>query len=223
MGLPALMAVSLIGALGSVIAPSAAYADTTVTCVPVDVNNCTITIALTSDMNEELSSTMPDSHPWYLNELEGNAVHAPYEITDPGWDGSDANTSGHVWDGQLTTGDNEPAGGTAILTFRHLKPTSKPYVFDMLSVPSRTTHGAAVTVSASVTPKPKKGHLLLQCMSRTKWKELKALSYNAHHKIWVAHLKWTATAHTVVTCRLQATASTGFATTNSHTFRVRTT
>jgi hypothetical protein len=205
---------------------SAAHADTAVTCKPSNLNTCVVTIPLTSDMNEELSSTMPDNNPWFLNEADGNSVHAPYSLIDPGWDGSDANTSGHVWDAQLTTGDNEPAGGTAVLTFRHVKSISKPtptrYKFSHLSAPARAKRGATVTIAAAVTPKPAKGHLLLQRESGRKWIRAKTLAYDSRHKKWVTHLTLTGRAHTTTTYRLEATAAKGLKAAHSHTFRITT-
>jgi hypothetical protein len=205
---------------------AAAPASTPVTCVVANLNKCVVTIPLTSDMNEELSSTMPDDHPWYFNEGGGNSVHAPYTLTDPGWDGSDANTSGHVWDAQLTTGDDEPTGGAAVLTFRHVnsisKPTRKPYAISQISAPTRAKHGARVSITAVVAPKPATGHLLLQRKKAKKWVTAKTMTFDASRKKWIAHLKWTDAAHTSTTFRLDATAAAGLATTHSHTFRIAT-
>ena len=36
-------------------------------CVPVNVDTCTVTIPLTSNMNEQVGSTMPDNKPWSMS------------------------------------------------------------------------------------------------------------------------------------------------------------
>src|SRR5579863_5989509 len=68
-------------------------------CVVVNVDTCTVTIPLTSNMNEEVGSTMPDSQPWFENI---DAGQGPYGLTGPGnpettWDGVPGALQGTVW------------------------------------------------------------------------------------------------------------------------------
>src|SRR5580700_11284945 len=58
-----------------------ASGDPTFPCVVVNADTCTVTIPLTSNMNEQVGSTMPDTKPWFFNQGAGQG---PYAITGPG-------------------------------------------------------------------------------------------------------------------------------------------
>jgi hypothetical protein len=206
-----------------------AVAATSFLCVSSDANTCVVTIPLTSDMNETVTSTMPDTQPWSLNEIEGNGtVTAPYELTadDFGgdFDGPPGSTEGHVWTEILTTGDNEPAGGDAVLTFNHVQstPTAKPYTSLSWSTPNTAVRGAPVTVTAVVKPLPAKGHVILQRKVGSSWKTFATMTYSAKRHKWSATFKWTAGPHGSVTFRLDATAAPGLLTTTGKAFKIRT-
>src|SRR5579862_4863957 len=141
-------------------------------CVPATINTCVVTIPLTSNMNEQVGSTMPDKHPWFNSELNGNGkVSAPYTMSGPGapetfWDGVSGGTQGVVWSALLQTGSNEPSGGDAVLTFQHvtaLKP--RHYTSIAWSAPTSALRHQPVSVTAVVRPVPAKGHVLLQRQS----------------------------------------------------------
>src|SRR5690242_1861259 len=102
-------------ALGFTVVPwwaaTPAGADTTFTCVvgSTDPDSCVVTIQLTSAMDEAITSTMPDSQPWFANDFAGNCPSGTgsYQISNQTWDGG-SSSQGHVWAAQLTTGTVQP-------------------------------------------------------------------------------------------------------------------
>lgn len=204
-----------------------AGADEAFTCVSSDPNTCTATIPLTSNMNETVTSTMPDSQPWYLNNAGGNGtVTAPYELTadDYGgdFDGPPGSTQGHVWTETLTTGDNEPAGGDAVLTFRHVQDTTAVhYTSVSYSAPPTALRHHTVTIVGKAKPRPAKGHFVLQRKGGG-WKTIETLTYRAKIHAWQTTFTWTAPKHTTLTFRLQATKAPGLLATSTPAFTIRT-
>jgi hypothetical protein len=174
---------------------ASATSDPSFTCVRVNADTCTVTIPLSSNTDEQVGSTMPDSQPWYLSLLEGQG---PYTITDNGvdWDGTDA-TQGTVWSELLTTGANEPGGSMAVLTFQHVNattttaPGTQPYSSISYNYPLKVADGASATVTGVVTPVPAKGHLILQRRSGKTWVAVGALTYSPATKKWSIHFVWT--------------------------------
>jgi len=224
---------ALVAAAGiamPLLGPTAAHADATFSCVASDLNTCVVTIPLTSNMNERITSTMPDTHPWTLSELDGNGVRAPYGLTGPGnpdttWDGVGGAVQGHVFSAILTTDAGEPAGGAAVLTFTHVTPISKPtakHYTISVTAPKHAKKGSHITITAVVKPKPAKGHLLLERKHGSTWVKVKTLTYSTHHKDWAVSVKWEYAKHVSHTYRLLATAATGLKATASRHFTIAT-
>jgi hypothetical protein len=207
-----------------------AGSDPTFACARVDADDCTVTIPLTSNMDERVGSTMPDAQPWYLSEAGG---HGPYGITGPGnpqttWDGVGGATQGTVWSAVLTTGANEPSGSEAVLTFSHVTPATsttvaaQPYASLSESYPLRVPDGATATVTATVRPVPPKGHLLLQRRSGSAWVTVGAFTYSTSAKRWTIRFAWHFPRHATETFRLLATATAGLTATDGGPFKIAT-
>jgi hypothetical protein len=222
---------SLCLPLFGAIAVAGASGDPSFACVSVDVDTCTVTIPLTSNMNEQVGSTMPDSQPWYFASTEGNG--APYGITGPGnpqttWDGVGGAIQGTVWTAILTTGANEPAGGMAIISFVHVTSTttttvgSQSYNSLYESYPVHPHVGSVVTITAVVHPVPLKGHLVLVRRSGSTWVGVGSFTYSASAKRWSIKFKWRFPKHATETFRLLATASPGLTTTYGGNFKIST-
>jgi hypothetical protein len=208
--------------------PANAGGDPSFPCVVVNADTCTVTIQLTSDMNEQVGSTMPDTKPWFLNQTAGQG---PYGITGPGnpqttWDGVPGALQGSVWTAILTTGSGEPAGSKAVLTFAHVTATStttgaaQPYASITEFYPLRATVGALVTITAVVRPVPASGHLVLLRKNGASWVRVGALTYSTKTKKWSIAFRWRFPAHTSETFRLLATAAPGLSTTYGGNFKI---
>ena len=202
--------------------------DPTFPCVVVNADTCTVTIPLTSNMNEQVGSTMPDNKPWFFNQGAGQG---PYAITGPGnpettWDGVPGALQGSVWTAILTTGAGEPAGSEAVLTFAHVTSSTtttgpaQPYTSISESYPLRVAVGAVTKITAVVSPVPAKGHLVLLRKSGTKWITVGALTYSAHAKKWTITFTWRYPKHVTETFRLLATAAPGLSATYGGNFKV---
>ncbi|MFI5051982.1 MAG: hypothetical protein ACHQBP_03525 [Acidimicrobiales bacterium] len=225
------MALSLITINVNGIA-GAGGADPTFPCVVVNADTCKVTIPLTSNMDEQVGSTMPDTQPWFLNETAGNG--APYGVTGPGnpqttWDGVSGALQGTVWTAILTTGSNEPAGGLAILTFAHVTPNTtsttvagQSYTSISESYPLHASDGSAAIVTAVVRPVPAKGHLILQRKNGSSWVSIGAFTYSTATKKWTIHFTWHFPKHTSVTFRVLATAAPGLLATIGGNFKIAT-
>ncbi|HWC36821.1 MAG TPA: hypothetical protein VG650_18590 [Mycobacteriales bacterium] len=224
----AIITLTTTGLLVDAGAATPAGAAVSFTCVPSDANTCVVTIPLTSDMNEAVTSTMPDNQPWYLNNIDGNGtVRAPYTLTADqyggNFDGPPGSTQGHVWTETLTTGDNEPSGGDAVLTFRHVNNTTAvPYISVAYSAPSTAVRHQDVTISGKAKPRPAKGHFVLQRKGGGKWKTIETLTYRARTHTWQTTFVWTAARHSTVTLRLEATKAPGLLATPTPAFKIRT-
>lgn len=227
----AAVAVGAAGIMVPLIAPTAAQAAQNFTCKSKDVNTCVVTIPLTSNMNERVGSTMPDTHDWFMSEAGGNGtVTAPYTMSGPGspdtkWDGVAGATQGHAWSALLTTGASEPAGGDAVVTFEHVTPissTPKHYKSLKVSAPSTARRHKTITITAVVKPVPAAGHLQLQHKHGSGWKTDKTLTFQSSHHRWITHLTWTAPKHTTVTFRLLAKAAPALKATASKAFNIAT-
>jgi len=197
-------------------------------CVSVNADTCTVTIPLTSDMNEQVSSTMPDTKPWFLSEAAGQG---PYGITGPGnsqtsWDGVAGALQGSVWSAVLTTNANEPAGSQAVLTFAHVTATTtttavgRTYRSISVSYPLRAASGSIARITATVSPLPMKGHLVLLRKSGSNWVRVATFIYSAHTKRWSVGLRWHFPKHATETFRLLATAAPGLLATYGGNFRI---
>lgn len=180
-------------------------------------------------MNETVTSTMPDTQPWSLNEAGGDGtVNPPYTLTsdDFGGDfeGPPGSTQGHVWTETLTTGDNEPAGGAAVLTFRHVTstPAAKPYKSLTWTSPNTAVRHQSVTVTGNAKPRPAKGHMVLQRKSGSRWKTVETLTYKSKLHAWATTFTWTSARHVTVTYRLEAKAAPGLLTTPGGAFKIKT-
>ena len=200
--------------LSAVVAASAAPTAVQFTCVSATINSCVVTIPLTSDMNEQVGSTMPDHHPWFNSELDGNGkVVAPYTMSGPGapetfWDGVSGGTQGVVWSALLQTGPNEPAGGDAVLTFQHVTPLkAKHYASISWSAPTTALRHQTVSITAVVKPVPPRGHVQLQRLSGKSWVKVTTLKFESKHHDWATHFTWTARKHTKVRFRIFAAAA----------------
>ncbi len=207
-----------------------AGSDPTFSCVRVNADTCTVSIPLSTNMDEQVGSTMPDAQPWYLSEAGG---HGPYGITGPGnpqttWDGVGGATQGTVWTAILTTDANEPSGSEAVLTFAHVTPATsttvaaQPYTSLYETYPLRVPRGATATVTATVHPTPPSGHLLLQRKSGATWVTVGAFTYSASAKKWTIRFAWHFAKHATETFRLMATAAPGLAATAGGPFKVST-
>jgi hypothetical protein len=217
-------------ATGLAASASAGAADPSFACVVVNVDTCTVTIPLTSNMNEQVGSTMPDTKPWYMSEGNGQG---PYGITGSGnpqttWNGVAGALQGDVWTAVLTTGSNEPANSQAVLTFAHVNGSTtttgaaQPYTSIFESYPLRVLHGALATVTATVRPVPAKGHLLLLRKNGSSWVRIGALTYSTATKKWSIKFRWRFPARASETFRLFATAAPGLSATYGGNFKIST-
>ncbi len=205
---------------------TSASPDPSFRCVSVNADTCTVTIPLSSSMDEQVGSTMPDSQPWYLANLAGQG---PYTITDNGvdWDGTDA-TQGTVWSEQLTTDANEPAGSMAVLTFEHVSsttttaPGTQPYSSISYNYPLKVADGSVATVTGVVAPVPAKGHLILQRRNGSSWVSVGTMSYSGATKKWSIRFTWHFARHAMESFRLVATAAPGLTTTDGGVFKIGT-
>lgn len=199
------------------------------TCVLSNANTCVVTIPLTSNMDETVTSTMPDTQPWTLSEAGGDGtVNPPYELTNDAcggdFDGGCGSTEGHVWTAILTTGPNEPPGGAAVLTFVHVTSDApaKPYTVVSYSAPNTAVRHQPVTITGTAKPKPAKGHFVMQSKSGSSWKTVETLVYKSKLHAWSTTFTWTAAKHATITYRLEATAAPGLLATPTSTFKIRT-
>jgi hypothetical protein len=208
----------------------ASGSDPTFQCVSVNVDTCTVTIPLSSNMNEQVVSTMPDSKPWFNSE---DAGVGPYGLTGPGnpmttWNGVGGATQGTVWTAILTTDSNEPAGSQAVLTFTHVTPSTtttgpaQPYRSMFESYPLRVAVGSKATITAVVHPVPAKGHLVLLRKNGTSWVSMGSFIYSTRTKKWSIAFTWRFPLHATESFRLLATAAPGLSATDGVTFRVST-
>jgi hypothetical protein len=204
--------------------------DPTFPCVVMNVDTCTVTIPLTSNMNEEVGSTMPDTQPWFENI---DAGQGPYAITGPGnpettWDGVPGALQGSVWTAILTTGAGEPAGSMAVITFAHVNSSTtttgpaQPYRSLYETFPYRVADGSKATITAVVSPLPPKGHLVLLRKSGARWVSMGAFTYSASSKKWTIKFTWRFPKRTTETFRLLATAAPGLTATYGGNFKVAT-
>ncbi len=199
-------------------------------CVVVNVDNCTVTIPLSSNMNEEVGSTMPDNQPWYNSE---DAGQGPYGLTGPGnpqttWNGVGGALQGTVWTAILTTDANEPSGSQAVLTFTHVNSSTtttgpaRPYTSLFESYPLKVADGTKAVITAVVHPVPAKGHLVLQRKSGTSWVNMGSFTYSPVTKKWKISFTWRFPRHATETFRLLATAAPGLSATAGGGFKVST-
>ena len=220
----------VLAATGLVGVNSASAGDPAFACVSVNADTCTVTIALTSNMNEQVSSSMPDTQPWFMSAAAGKG---PYGITGPGndqttWDGVAGALQGSSWAAILTTNANEPAGSQAVLTFVHVSSTTtttlaaQPYHSISESYPLRVAVGSIARVTATVSPLPGKGHLVLLRKSGANWLSVATFVYSVPSKKWVALLRWHFPKHAKETFRLLATAAPGLSATFGGTFKITT-
>jgi hypothetical protein len=209
---------------------ASAGGDPSFPCVPVNVDNCTVTIPLTSNMNEEVGSTMPDSKPWY-NSMD--AGQGPYGLTGPGnpqttWNGVGGALQGTVWTAILTTDANEPANSQAVLTFTHVNSSTtttgpaQPYRSMFESYPLKVADGTKATITAVVHPVPAKGHLVLVRKSGTSWVSMGSFTYSAAKRKWSLAFTWRFPRGATETFRLFATAAPGLSATYGGNFKVST-
>jgi hypothetical protein len=224
MGILSLVAINTVGTAAG------AGSDPAFACVVVNVDNCTVTIPLTSNMDEQVGSTMPDTQQWYLSEGAGVG---PYGLTGEGnpnttWNGVAGAMSGSVWSALLTTNANEPAGSAAVLTFSHVTPTTttttsvEPYQSISYRYPYRAADGSVATITAVVRPVPAKGDLVLQRKSGSNWVNAGVLSYSLHAKKWTIELRWKFPKHATESFRLLAVAAPGLSATHSGSFKIST-
>jgi len=223
-------AVSFIGSVGG----TAAADPVNFTCVVVNVDTCTVTIPLTSNMDEQVGSTMPDTQPWFLTQGKGNG--APYGVTGDGnamttWNGIAGGYSGYVWTAYVTTGANEPSGALAVLTFAHVTSTStttttvsgvQPYSTLTWSYPEVAADNGFATISSTVAPQPAKGAVVLQRKNGATWVRAGVLTYNASTKRWSIKLRWEFPKRARETFRILAEAAPGLSATYSGSFRIST-
>jgi hypothetical protein len=214
------------GAAGALAAPKGAPASTQFTCVVQNVNTCIVTIPLSSNMDEQVGSTMPDSHPWYFHIGGGTEGDGGYTLSGPGapqtyWNGVSGATQGTVWSALLTTDTITGTDPVATLTFAHVTAiTPSHYKTFTVSWPSTVKTGAVATITAVVRPIPPKGHLLVQRQNGTKWVNVVSCAYSARK--WTGKFRWTFPKHTTKVFRLLATAAPELLQTPSTTFRIST-
>lgn len=225
-----LLALSALVVAGVTDIAAAGASDPTFPCVVVNVDTCTVTIPLTSNMNEQVGSSMPDSKPWTMSEANGQG---PYGLTGPGndqttWDGVGGALQGTVWTAILTTGPSEPAGSQAVLTFTHVTGSTtttlggEPYSSMSYSYPFRVAIGSLATVTATVRPVPARGHLLLLRKSGATWVRVGTFVYTTATKKWTVKFKWRFPAHASESFRVEATSAPGLTTTLGGIFRIAT-
>jgi len=228
--LAVLLASISVAAVGTVNSTEASAADPTLQCVVVNVDTCTVTIPLTSNMNEQVRSTMPDANPWFMSESNGQG---PYAITGPGnpqttWNGVSGALQGTAWSAVLTTGSGEPAGSQAVLTFAHVKGSTtttsvaQPYASISSAYPLGVARGSMATITATVRPVPAKGHLILWRKSGSSWAAIGPFTYSSTLKKWSIRFVWQFPKRAVETFRLLATAAPGLTSTYGGTFKIST-
>jgi len=207
---------------------------TNVACVVINVDTCTVTISLSSNMDEPIGSTMPDTQPWSLNVATTGS--APYTLMGIGsppstWNGIAGATNGTVWAAVLTTGANEPSGALAILTFDHVTPASTTTTTLAVIVPYESVNwsytGVApdngfATIMSSVLPRPARGDVILQRKSGTKWVRAGILNYNASVQRWIIKLKWGYPKRARETFRILAVATARLSATYGGDFQIAT-
>jgi hypothetical protein len=224
------MALSALVVVGITDSADAGASNPTFQCVVVNVDTCTVTIPLTSNMNEQVGSSMPDSMPWTMSEANGQG---PYGLTGPGnpqttWNGVGGALQGTVWSAILTTGPGEPAGSQAVLTFTHVTGSTTttlpgvPYSLITYSYPFRVVDGSLATVTASIRPIPAKGHVILLRKSGATWTKVGSFAYSAASKKWSIKFKWRFPARASETFRVEATAAPGLTTTFGGNFKIAT-
>jgi hypothetical protein len=225
----ALLAMASAALVTSASDATAAGADTSFTCVSSDADTCVVTIPLTSGMNETVTSTMPDTQPWSLTQLEGSGTTPPPAYSIMGtddfgtqWNGPPGATQGDVWTAILTTDD--VAGGNAVLTFEHVQATTtaKPYTSLSWTTPNTAFPGQPVTVTAVVKPQPRKGHVILQRKLGSSWKTFAIMKFSAKQHHWAATFTWPSKPPKSEAFRLDATAAPGLLTTIGKPFSIRT-
>jgi hypothetical protein len=221
---------SLSAVANGIAGTASSAADPSFSCVTVSVDTCTVTIPLTSNMNEQVSSTMPDSKPWSMSEANGQG---PYGITGPGnpqttWNGVPGALQGTAWSAVLTTGPNEPAASEAVLTFAHVSSSTtttgpgEPYTSISESYPLRVVSGSTASITASVRPVPARGHLVLLRKSGSSWVRVGALTYSSKVRKWSIKVRWRFPARASETFRLLATAAPGLTATYGGNFKIST-
>jgi len=200
---------------------AAAGARVTFQCVSIDANNCNVTVPLTSNMDEGVTSTMPDSHPWQLNIAGGKG---PAHISNTAWNGSHNYGNGTVWTATVTTSANEPSGSKLVLTFGHVTPIAgaKPYSSIAVSAPATAATGKAVKIFAVVKPVPATGHLVLQRQVGASWANVTTFAYSAKTKRWSATFVWPYPKHSWRIYHVLATAARGLLTTAGGSFKIAT-
>lgn len=225
-----LSVVAITLAMVGIASGASAGGDPTFQCVSVNVDTCTVTIPLTSNMNEVVGSTMPDSKPWY-NSMD--AGQGPYGLTGPGnpqttWNGVGGALQGSVWTAVLTTNAGEPAGSEAVLTFQHVTSSTtttgpaQPYTSIFESYPYGAPNGSKATITAVVHPIPSKGHLLLMRKNGTSWASMGAFTYSTATKKWSIKFTWHFPSRATETFRLLATAAPGLSATYGGNFKLHT-
>lgn len=198
------------------------------TCVAKGANSCVVTIDLTSNMNEQVGSTMPNrTHKWSLTLYGGPQGKGGYTMSGPGapqtyWDGKSAGTEGYTWSALLTTG-TVSSGDEAVLTFNHVAAApAKHYKSFNYSYTSKVFTSAPVTITATVTPRPAKGHLLIQRLDAKKWTNVVGCTFSTKLKSWSCTFRWKYPKHTTKEFRLLATAAPGLLATASPAFKIST-
>ena len=151
---------------------------------------------------------------------------AAASISGPGapqtyWNGKSGGTKGTVWSALLTTG-KVSSGDKAILTFSHVSSTAKHYREFNYTYPSKAFVGGTETITATVTPKPPAGHLLVQQLVSSKWSNVVTCVYVMKSKDWSARSSWHLAHHQSGHFRLLATAAPGLLTTASLPFVIGT-
>jgi hypothetical protein len=226
--LAAVLALAAIPLLATT-APVAASVD--FACVVENANSCVVTIPLTSNMDEQVGSTMPDQHPWSLHVASGTEGTGGYTLSGPGapqtyWNGVSGATEGTVWSALLTTGTVTPgpSGADAVLTFVHVTSVrpSRHYSLFSYSYPRTAVTGSTVTITGIVGPVPPKGHLLLQRQQGAAWANVVEFTYSAATRRWTSRFRWPYPSRTTRTFRLFATAAPGLLATPSGPFRIST-
>jgi hypothetical protein len=190
-------------------------------CTVKSANVCVVTIKLTSKMKEQVGSTMPDSHPWYLQHTGGTTSKGGYTLSGTYWDGKSGGKQGTVWSALLKTG-TVSSGDTSSLTFAHVSSAPRHYRAFEYSYTSKAFTGASVSITTTVTPNPPKGHLLVQVLSSKKWVNVVGCTYATKAKEWACSFKWSYPKHTSRRYRLLALAAPGLLTTPSPSFVIST-
>jgi hypothetical protein len=194
------------------------------TCAATSTNECVVTIHLTSHLHERVGSTMPDTRPWSLHSSASVAGKGGYTLSGPGepatyWNGKAGGSQGTVWSALLTTG-KVASGAAAILTFSHVESRYRAFSY---SYSSKVFTDTIVIVTATVTPRPAKGHLFVQQLVAQKWGSVGAgCTYAEATKNWSCRFKWVLPKHQSRRFRLLATAAPGLLATASSSFLIST-